>query len=66
MKFLYIVQGKLMLCEEIITVCSEKYMKYVLYLYSMRKVKCSTLLHFIVNLRVVTTGIWAVKFDKNY
>jgi len=54
-----------MLCEEIITVCSEKYMKYILYVCSKGKDKSSTLLYFIVDLHVVTAGLWAVKFDNN-
>jgi hypothetical protein len=54
-----------MLCEEIIAVCSEKYTQYILYVCSTGKHKSSTLLQFIVDLHVVTTGFWAVKFDNN-
>jgi len=57
-----------MLCEEIVAVRSEKCTKYkyILHVCSAGKDKSSTLLHFIVGLHAVITGLWAVKFDKNY
>ena len=54
-----------MLGEEIITVYQDKYTEYILYVCITGEDKSPTLLHFIVDLHMVITGLRAIKIGNN-